>query len=146
MTKYYPHTMEDLKHMTATLWGEARGEPFDGKVAVAFAILNRVKAGGWYGKTVKEVCLKPFQFSCWNHGDKNYSQVHKILTSFDSEYGKSEVVRECMAACVVALNGVAHDDTQGATHYHTKRVSPAWSKDKFPVFVVGNHLFFNNID
>jgi len=29
-----------------------------------------------------------------------------------------------------------------ANHYHTKRVSPYWSKGKRPVATIGNHLFF----
>ena len=40
----------------------------------------------------------------------------------------------------------AVDETKGATHYHTQDIHPYWAKDKDPCYVVGNHVFYNNID
>ncbi len=53
------------------IWGEARGEPIQGKLAVAHVVLNRVKAQSYYGKTIRDVILKPWQFSCFNENDPN---------------------------------------------------------------------------
>ena len=33
-----------------------------------------------------------------------------------------------------------------ATDYHTKNCRPAWSRGKLPCAIIGNHVFFNNID
>ena len=58
-----------------TLYGEARGEPIEGIVAVGCVIRNRVKfEGSFYA-----VCLKPRQFSCWNQDDPNYSVLLNLI-------------------------------------------------------------------
>ena len=59
---------EDLDTMARTMWGECRGCDTEGQIGVANVINNRVNARRWYGKTHKEVCLKEWQFSCWNEG------------------------------------------------------------------------------
>ena len=38
---------EDRDYMIRTIVFEADGEPDEGKIAVAYIILNRVKSGGW---------------------------------------------------------------------------------------------------
>ena len=65
----------DLMIMAKTIWGEARGEGRNGQVAVAWVIRNRAQCGGWFGRTIAEVCLKDQQFSCWNHNDCNRTQI-----------------------------------------------------------------------
>jgi hypothetical protein len=61
--------------MARTLWGEARGENEVGMSAVASVIMNRVSKGGWWGDSIDKVCLKKFQFSCWNQNDPNASKL-----------------------------------------------------------------------
>lgn len=60
-----------LDTLTKTIWGEARGEGREGMIAVAWVILNRASIGGWWGNSIETVCLKPWQFSCWNANDPN---------------------------------------------------------------------------
>ncbi|MGH3756111.1 MAG: cell wall hydrolase, partial [Pseudonocardiaceae bacterium] len=72
-----PHDVKDWEVMGRTLYGEARGEPFDGLVAVAWVIRNRAESPRWWGRDVKGVCLHPLQFSCWNETDPN----RKIITN-----------------------------------------------------------------
>jgi len=62
---------QNVEYMARTLWGEARGESEEGQVAVGHVIKNRVEKKTWYGKTIKDVCLKKWQFSCWNENDPN---------------------------------------------------------------------------
>ena len=71
----------DLNIMAKTIWGEARGEPYNGQVAVAWVIRNRAERGGWFGNTIREVCLKDQQFSCWNRNDCNRSQIDNLSTN-----------------------------------------------------------------
>ena len=68
----------DLMIMAKTIWGEARGESHNGQVAVAWVIRNRAERGGWWGNTIREVCLKDQQFSCWNHNDCNRAQIDSL--------------------------------------------------------------------
>jgi cell wall hydrolase len=38
--------------------------PREGKIAVAYVILNRIKSGGW-GDSIKDVVTSPWQFEPW---------------------------------------------------------------------------------
>ena len=64
--------------MAKTMWGEARGEGKSGLVAVGWVIRNRCQSGGWFGNTIRKVCLKPYQFSCWNEDDCNKAQMDDL--------------------------------------------------------------------
>ena len=55
-------TEEDINLMTAIVAAEARGECFDGMVAVANVIINRLKDGRW-GNTIADVVFSPNQFA-----------------------------------------------------------------------------------
>lgn len=129
---------DDIDILTRTLYGEARGEPTQGKIAVAHVILNRVKANSWYGNTVKDVCLKPSQFSCWNPNDPNLPKI-KAVTLDDAMF------QHCMYAALAAGLGYVSDMTSGSCHYHSTKVRPKWAKNKQPVCQIGGHLFFNDI-
>ena len=48
-----------------TIYDEARGEGLEGMTVVADVILNRSNGTP---ESLKEICLKPFQFSGWNNG------------------------------------------------------------------------------
>ena len=55
---------EDRDFMIRTIVFEAANEPEEGKIAVAYVILNRVKSGGW-GDSIKDVVTSPWQFEPW---------------------------------------------------------------------------------
>lgn len=130
----------DIDIMAKTLWGEARGEGDDGMRAVAHVIKNRVhvahKNGGhyWWGHSVESVCLKPWQFSCWNSNDSNRRKILN-LTHDDHLYKKARAI-----AMDVLKNDA--DITHGADHYHHRIIFPRWAQGKTPVAVIGNHLFY----
>lgn len=127
-----------IEILARTIYGEARGEPFEGKIAVGHVILNRVKKGGWWGDSIARVCLKDKQFSCWNQADPNW----RVLVEIDD---RDRLFRECKAAAYGVVGRTFTDETKGATHYHTKTVSPTWSEGREPCVVIGNHKFFNNV-
>ena len=68
-------TFDDISVMAGTLWGEARNQGDEGMIAVGNVIMNRVKAKSWYGDHIKGVCLKAWQFSCWNDDDPNKEKI-----------------------------------------------------------------------
>ena len=55
-----------------TIYGEARGELNVGRIAVGSVILERIDLQGWMGKTIQQVCLMPYQFSCYLPDDPNF--------------------------------------------------------------------------
>jgi len=127
-----------LDVMARTLWGEARGEGRDGMRGVACVILNRAGDPGWWGRSVAEVCLKPWQFSCWLESDPNRVK----LLAVD---GRDRAYATALSVAVDALAGILPDYTFGATHYHTLDCAPAWAKGRTPCAVIGRHAFYNDI-
>lgn len=130
--------------LAKTIYGEARGEHITGKEAIASVILNRVKfseqnGGYWWGNSIKEVCLKPWQFSCWNKNDPNYP---KLMALGDTD----DVYLICKRIASRAVSGLLRDNVCGATHYHTKKITPRWSVGKIPCATIGNHVFYNDIE
>ena len=127
--------------LARTLWGEARGESLAGKEAVASVILNRFKkaqgAGGryWWGGTIEDVCLKPYQFSCWNENDINYRK----LIAVDANDPNFAV---CQRIARRAVNGLLDDNTNGADHYHALGIHPNWTDSRAPVAEIGRHVFY----
>lgn len=127
--------------LAATLWGEARGVDALGRAAVALVIMNRAERGGWFGSTIVEICLKPWQFSCWNSGDPNEAK----LASLDED---DPTFRECLVVAELSLANIIVDITRGSTHYHTASMGwpESWGEPRAPAARIGGHLFYNNVD
>ena len=131
-------TKEDVLILAKTIYGEARGEISQGKVAVGCVIMNRYYSKKWFaGSTLAGTCLKKMQFSCWNDNDPN----KKILENITKDK-----LGDCYTIAKNLTDGVQQDITQGATHYHTLDCNPAWAKDKECLCVIGHHKFYKNID
>jgi hypothetical protein len=110
--------LSDLVLLELCVWREARGESFDGKRAVAWAIKNRVDSPRWWGHDWHTVILKPWQFSSFNLGDPNH-------TRWPLDTDQSFI--ECTEACQPVYIGADTDDlTNGATHYYDTSIE--WPK------------------
>jgi len=136
---------DDLVVAARTVWGEARGEAFGGKVAVACVIANRALRPGrtWWGDTVTEVCRAKWQFSCWNEDDPNRP---KMLM----EPANSPAMVDCIGAVLHAtqIAGGAADPVKGACHYHVHdmRARPKWAEGREPDVIIGAHAFYIGVD
>lgn len=131
--------------LARTIWGEARGQPQEGMEAVASVVLNRVavaqKNGGkyWWGADIISICQKPYQFSCWNRSDPNYKKLIAV-TDRDIHFVT------CLRIARRALAGTLSDKTGGATHYHTKAISPHWAQGQKPSVIIEDHIFYKLIE
>ena len=108
-------------------------------IAVGNVIMNRVKAKSWYGDHIKGVCLKAWQFSCWNENDPNREKILALDWS-DNAFCKA------VTLSYYFTKNKMDDNTNGATHYHTKTISPNWAEGKTPCAEIGDHLFYNDIE
>ena len=136
-------TDEDLDVLAKTIYGEARGEycrKDDGIasfIAIANVVMNRFRLQTWFGKTIREVCLKRCQFSCWNKDDPNYS----ILT-------QRFIDDPLFLICLSVAEGVIFKDwpdvTKRADHYHSVLMNqpPKWAINREPKIRMGQHLFY----
>jgi spore germination cell wall hydrolase CwlJ-like protein len=130
--------------LARTLWGEARGESKAGRQAVASVVLNRIAyaraKGGryWWGNDIVSVCLKPWQFSCWNASDPNRAKLESVGES-------NKAFLQCLRIAADALSGRLADSIEGATHYHVEGLSPPWAKNREPVARIGKHVFYKDV-
>ena len=132
-----------LNVLTATLMGEARGEPVEGIIAAGCVIRNRMLSNNRWFDTYEEVCLQRKQFSCWKENDNNYEVCIKSL--FLSRNGNSQnpIYRQCRWVANGIISNWLIDNTAGANHYfNPKVVWPDWAATFHPVAKYGSHLFF----
>lgn len=112
-----------------TLLAEARGEGRDGLGAVAAVISQRAINRGL---TAREVCLQPYQFSCWNS---------------KTEQDLQHLYRSPMAAFALYLeeniDRIDRSKINYADHYYATRIKvPYWAKGRKPVAQIGRHIFY----
>jgi len=113
-----------------TVYFEARGESFQGQVAVAQVIFNRVENRG---KSIEEIVFAPKQFSCFNNGTKPIRDYKSFITAF-------EAVEE---ALIERMRG---KKLHGADHYFRTDLNPwpSWAKNMDHIVTIDNHSFFNS--
>ena len=120
--------------LTEALYFEARGESDRGLFAVAEVILNRVDSPdypnsvcGVVNQGTGQMYACQFTYTCDGHSDaiRDPSSWERV----------GRVAR-------VMLDGAPRTLTEGATHYHTRAVSPSWAR-RFPqTAAIGAHLFY----
>ena len=138
MTKDSKHYQE-RNILAKTLYYEA-GSTCDIQevLHIGYVIRNRVDGSKWYGKNYIEVCLKKWQFSCWNGKDLN--DIEKInitnrrykICLMVSEYIMDLPKKEIPDY----MTGVCH-------YYEPTLVRPDWArklKRKYPHFEL-KHLY-----
>lgn len=115
--------LTELQLLALCVWREARGEGQDGRVGVAFSVKNRADRPCWWGRNIREVVLKPFQYSSFNANDPQSAKAPVPGSTEDRIFlGLSEGV----------LTGMFKDPTFGATHYFDQSLDakpPSWAND-----------------
>lgn len=143
--------LTDYQLMALTIYGEARGEKYEGKVAVGSVILERVDHRDWDGKNIHEVCLMPYQFSCYLPDDPNFPALKLIAADWDNKFMQSAELRECCNVVALLMSGsilkTAAIEESHACQYLTtalrkSKACPAWVKKMKLVATIGNHEFY----
>ncbi|WP_424765732.1 spore cortex-lytic enzyme [Paenibacillus sp. sgz302251] len=112
----------DLKIMANAVYGEARGEPYEGQVAVAAVILNRLKSQS-FPNTIYGVIFQPRAFTAVADG-----QIW--LTPNDKA---REAVQD-------AING--WDPSGGCLYYfNPDTATSAWIWTRTQIKTIGKHIF-----
>jgi hypothetical protein len=144
--------LDDRQLMGLTIYGEARGESEEGKIAVGSVILERVEHRDWDGKTIHEVCLMPYQFSCYLPNDPNFKSLKLIADDWQNKYIQSRDLQDCYHIAFDMLTGriprTAAIAENHATQYLTTDLRksmkcPKWIKDMKLVATVGAHEFYS---
>lgn len=115
-------TSGDLYLLAKCIYAEARGEPYNGQVAVGAVVLNRVKSSK-FPNTINGVIYQPWAFTCVNDGQINLSPNQTAIN-----------------AARDAMNG--WDPSNGCLYYY----NPATATSKWiwslPISIkIGRHNF-----
>lgn len=115
-------SQNDLKLMANAVYGEARGEPYEGQVAVAAVILNRVNSST-FPNTVSGVIFEPLAFTAVADG-----QIW--LTPNET----------AQKAVMDAING--WDPSQNALYYFNPDTATSkWIWSRSQIKRIGKHIF-----
>ena len=120
----------ETKIIAITILAEARGEGEAGMYAVAAVIAQRAFERK---RTPSAVCLKKWQFSCWN--GKTLKDLEHLLKVPQAKYA---------LALAKNIKLLSRDYVGFANHYHATwmKKKPYWTKGEKPVKVIGQHAFY----
>jgi N-acetylmuramoyl-L-alanine amidase len=112
----------DLDLLARLISAEARGEPYEGQVAVGAVVLNRVKHPS-FPNTISGVIYQPGAFSCLDDGQFN-----------------KPVAESAYRAARDAMNG--WDPSYGAIYYFNPATATSkWIWSRPLIVVIGKHRF-----
>lgn len=112
----------DMHLLARAVYSEARGEPFEGQVAVAAVVLNRVRSP-LFPNTISGVIFQPLAFTAVADGQF-------YLTPVEESY----------RAAQLAVNG--WDPSGGALYYFNPRTATsAWIWSRPYIKTIGKHRF-----
>ena len=138
--------LDENQIMGLTIYGEARGETTEGKIAVGSVILERVDKQGWMGKTIQEVCLMPYQFSCFLPSDPNFEALKLIADDWVKKYMQSIDLQQCHAVARGLIDGLIPRTPEIAakhvTQYKTPAAKAAWADKMTKIVQIGGHEFY----
>lgn len=117
------NTNGNLYLLARLVYGEARGEPYKGQVAVAAVVLNRLKSSK-FPNSVSGVIYQSGAFSVVSDGQINLTPDETAI----------KAARD-------AMNG--YDPTNGCLYYYNPvKTTNKWMLSKPVLLRIGNHAFF----
>ena len=139
-TQISPVTAEmrdkQLDCLAKNIYHEAKGEPFEGKVAVAQVTINRATSGQFPSDICKVVYQKNVVYE-------------KVLCQFSWYCEQATVAKPKNAAaykeCQIVARQVLLEEFRlpslnKALYFHATHINPGWKKEK--VATIGNHVFY----
>ena len=116
------YTERDLQLMANAVYGEARGEPYEGQVAVAAVILNRLESPD-FPNTISGIIFQPLAFTAVADGQ---------IWLEPNERAKEAVID--------AMNG--WDPSENALYYfNPKTATSKWIWSRPQIKQIGEHIF-----
>lgn len=115
-------SQNDINLLAQTVYGEARGEPYVGQVAVAAVILNRLESPS-FPNTVSGIVFEPLAFTAVADGQ---------IWLEPNETAKKAVID--------AINGM--DPSENATYYFNPETATSkWIWSRPQIKQIGKHIF-----
>lgn len=124
---------EDLKLLSCLVHSEAGNQRYEGKLAVANVVLNRIKSGK-YPNTLKDVIYQPGQFAVARSGS-----LKKQLSKYDDYSTDSQLLS--IKAARAALEGANNIGSRLYFHTYSLAVKKGYHKKSNSV-KLQDHLFW----
>lgn len=134
--------MTDEEALTLTIYGEARGEPIEGKLGVAAVMRNRLLTHYRGARTYVDVCTAPAQFSAWQQEATQMLAEQDMLDGDPSlAHHPDPVLHLCLEIARATIAGLLPDVTRGANHYYADSIpTPHWAVG-VPAVQLGHQRF-----
>jgi spore germination cell wall hydrolase CwlJ-like protein len=131
------YSKTEMKCLAEAIYFEARGEPEQGRIAVAQVVLNRLKNPA-YPNTV---CGVVYQ---------NKNKRHRCQFSFACDGIRDRITNKSAWVEAQALAKRVMDDDRhlyiadvgASTHYHATYVKPRWARKMTKKDKIGRHIFY----
>ncbi|MCL4187353.1 MAG: cell wall hydrolase [Rhodobacteraceae bacterium] len=125
---------DNWRCLARAIYHEARGESIEGQFAVAEVILNRLNSPEFPGTVcgvVNQGASRPracqFSFACDGRPDTMHNARARDIAR--------KIAR-------LMIDGAPRQLTQGATHFHARRVRPRWARVFDLTAEIGAHIFY----
>lgn len=116
------YSSSDVNLLAKLIYAEARGESYQGQVAVGAVVLNRVRSSS-FPNTISGVIYQKYAFTCVADGQINLTP--------------NETAKK---AAKDAMNG--WDPSGGAIYYYNPKIATSsWIFSRQTTVVIGNHVF-----
>ena len=128
---------QELRCLAENIYFEARGEPLDGKYAVAEVTLNRVRSP-YFPKTICGVVHD----TRWDPLRRRFT-AHFSWTQMEPRSDPwGPAWQEAIAVATVVANDAYMPLVPDALYYHASNVHPYWASGRRSVATIGNHVFY----
>jgi len=126
-----PALDDELNCVAVAVYFEARGEPFDGQLAVAEVVMNRATSGK-YPTSYCSVVKQPWQFSFVRNG--RFPRLDEQSASWGYAQAIARIAKQRLADALP-------DDV---LWYHADYVAPGWGRRLSKVEKIGAHIFYRS--
>lgn len=123
----FKYSEKDVQCLAQNIYFEARGEPIQGKIAVAQVTINRANHLTQFDKTICGVVYAHKQFSWTEHNNKikDWKQW-----------------REAKYLAKSIISGQIKLPKFAALYFHNLTIQPRWVKKHRYLATIGNHIFY----
>ena len=134
-------TQAELDMLTAMIYCEARGESYEGQLAVGYVIMNRVRSSK-FPNDLESVLRAPRQFEPAGSG-----RFDNVLTAYWGKIpgviGESEW-NSCQKAAMVCVNSDSNvgESLFFRTHAPVPQLAENLEAAGVPYWIIGNHIFY----
>lgn len=141
------YTKEELRLLSCIIYAEAGNQSYNGKLAVANIILNRVKSNVFYHvNTIKEVIYDSkwcIQFSVIKEGNNGTSIFNRTLDIYDTKNKSDNTSKKRMNQCIKAAKAALNGDNNIGNYLYFRPNSSSIADKYSNHVIIGGHIFYN---